>query len=1026
MNYHSFADDIGLTEHKFLSSVNFYIRTSLREAKRRRLYFCLAVWSTLIVVCATAISMTIIDYAPLIFVKTVEAKSASIDVLLRPSDVGIQTFDGMINRYDNKKLLLNTTAIRRRIEPIYPKVTSPRTEFSALFIAPGNSAACLIGAQPPYTECYKHSGKFLAQETQNEDSLGMGDRLPLPKEIPQDSVIISTKQARALNVQEGDTVVVEIDIKDLLIELMINFNRQKGSQEEMVNTLYIPTSIFYLTLTVEKILESVIGKIPDEDFGSTMIYEYKHLFKVIAQNLPKEFLSLKNAENFQAFLAVHSPTDYADQIIFNLKNRQAIYLDTNFDNIQSSVTKFASRISEELGVFPYEMELPVYDSLLPMRFGSLFLGVTLKMIIFILFILSVIVIYNLLMVTVETKTFEFGVIRMLGLNKLGIAQLVLIQALFFVIPGLILGVLLSHPLLNFISQYLEEKLHAEIPTYPTSVALFWSVIMGLLIPTVSSYYPMKEALGKNLNVSLDLLHSKTSSVHISIEVEADKIPWARITFAVIAIFYGLSQYLFLPLSLLTFELGLLLSIFFITLMGIFLGLTVLSLNFQYIVEKFVTRIFFFWASVSFRTLILKNLLAHKIRNRQTSVMYSLSLGFIIFITVSLNQEITNISYVIQARRGSLIQVTDTFNLDRSHIENHINTQLADIVEEYAWMTDDLNGFLVNKGYQGVTISHRGKLYNIPGRIFGVSPTVFQATLREYLKVGEADPESELDLGEQLYTARGSQSVIMGEYYREFLKLSLDPESTLMLTVGNGQGSRSEEFRVLATLNFAPGFRFSQIPLVTNQDIIISLPTYMRLAGDEIKKSEDIPLRKLFIKVKDNSVKNLEHAYESLSKFRELHYPGLAIWDIRDIQNSLAKSETAITVIFISIEAIVMILSLFSLITSMSTNILEQSKEIAVLRSIGVTRKMINYLYVAEGFVLVFSSAMFGIMIGTVIGWTISVQRVLFTQLPVEFVFPYRDTITVLIIAVLSSLASSYLPAKRITDMQIGKIMRHGA
>ena len=34
--------------------------------------------------------------------------------------------------------------------------------------------------------------------------------------------------------------------------------------------------------------------------------------------------------------------------------------------------------------------------------------------------------YNLLLVSIETKTFELGVLRVLGLNKLGVVSLIIV------------------------------------------------------------------------------------------------------------------------------------------------------------------------------------------------------------------------------------------------------------------------------------------------------------------------------------------------------------------------------------------------------------------------------------------------------------------------------------------------------------------------------------------------------------------------------------------------------------------------
>jgi len=314
---------------------------------------------------------------------------------------------------------------------------------------------------------------------------------------------------------------------------------------------------------------------------------------------------------------------------------------------------------------------------------------------------------------------------------------------------------------------------------------------------------------------------------------------------------------------------------------------------------------------------------------------------------------------------------------------------------------------------------------VDARIIGVSPSIFDATLSQFIKTEKVDEESELPLGEQLYTARGSQSLILGEYFRENLGLTLDPESTILLEMTRGKETRREELRVLATMDFAPGFRFSKIPLVRNQDILVSLPTYARLAGDSIKSFDDIPLKKIFFKIKDDDPQKLEKAYESLVSLRSKKYTKFWVWDFNDVKSSLESSQSAITIIFVSVETIVMVLSLFSLITSMSTNILEQSKEIAVLRAVGVTKKTLNRLYVAEGFVLVFSSSLFGAMIGATIGWTLSAQRVLFTQLPASFLFPWKDLLVILVVAAISAALSAYYPAKNITEMQIGKIIRHG-
>jgi len=56
---------------------------------------------------------------------------------------------------------------------------------------------------------------------------------------------------------------------------------------------------------------------------------------------------------------------------------------------------------------------------------------------------------------------------------------------------------------------------------------------------------------------------------------------------------------------------------------------------------------------------------------------------------------------------------------------------------------------------------------------------------------------------------------------------------------------------------------------------------------------------------------------------------------------------------------------------MSGNIIQQKREIGVLRCVGLSKKQITKLYVYEAFVLVFSSSFFGILIGLLVGLTMT-------------------------------------------------------
>lgn len=61
-----------------------------------------------------------------------------------------------------------------------------------------------------------------------------------------------------------------------------------------------------------------------------------------------------------------------------------------------------------------------------------------------LLMLAVLLIYSLMIGDVEEKTYEFGMLRALGFNKLWIMILLMLESFVFSIPGLILGMLTAY------------------------------------------------------------------------------------------------------------------------------------------------------------------------------------------------------------------------------------------------------------------------------------------------------------------------------------------------------------------------------------------------------------------------------------------------------------------------------------------------------------------------------------------------------------------------------------------------------
>jgi ABC-type antimicrobial peptide transport system permease subunit len=99
--------------------------------------------------------------------------------------------------------------------------------------------------------------------------------------------------------------------------------------------------------------------------------------------------------------------------------------------------------------------------------------------------------------------------------------------------------------------------------------------------------------------------------------------------------------------------------------------------------------------------------------------------------------------------------------------------------------------------------------------------------------------------------------------------------------------------------------------------------------------------------------------------------------IIDAQHDYEKNELIvkiINIIFDGIIAITMFLCFFALSANMSANLFEQSKEIGILRAIGLKKNRIKCLYFYEAIVLIMASCLLGIMIGITVGYTMVEQQ----------------------------------------------------
>ncbi len=106
--------------------------------------------------------------------------------------------------------------------------------------------------------------------------------------------------------------------------------------------------------------------------------------------------------------------EYAGMVLWNLPSRLDVYLHPNFDAVQDTLISFSTQLlciplqvpcsrSVIIGFTRLKTELPVLQSLYQTSSDSIFLDMILQIVIIILIMLSILLIYSLLSITVDAQ-----------------------------------------------------------------------------------------------------------------------------------------------------------------------------------------------------------------------------------------------------------------------------------------------------------------------------------------------------------------------------------------------------------------------------------------------------------------------------------------------------------------------------------------------------------------------------------------------------------------------------------------------
>ena len=1001
--------------------MKFIPEYSFKENLRRKCYFAICLMTCFLVSLVSLVAKAIVGQGSLIFLMLGEKDSGEIDFYLLPTTLTRNTSYASLDDYHRDNAFINFTkygqimsSYNKKKEPNPFNTSTMRTYLN------GISSNKVI--------------YLMLIDTNRERDIELGRAYPYEK-LNEGECLVHEKL-----VEKGDKeYYMNIPLGNFLTNTLLYYyhDRVNATNETLTNLEKIlQERNFTLNFgcKIKHTMDNNYGKESADDDNIVIMeqeYFYKYIADFLPENINKYFPDFKNilktdikAEEYGNLLVVNFP-----------RNRLNYYTESDYDYLLEKGVKYMNRIVEKLGTLQYyNVYMPLIKTMDKYKFGTTLLNLILNIILLGIFGLSLILIHSLLLITTETNSFEFGVLRLVGNSKKNLIFLIIFQCICFSLPAFIVALSFSFLVLKVINNVIKEELNTNLNIGITVDSFLFTFFLNFLAPVIAAIFPIRSILKKNIATSINTMINKTSGVKIEVISLQRKEITSLIIFGLLTFIYGASIYYFLPLSLISMNLGLIGLIFLWILFGILLGFILLSQNIEHLVQKGLTYLLLFFTRSYTKLLILKNLAAHRIKNRKSSLMFSLSVGIFILASVGFDIILQSIKNMRIMRNGSEILVRSKDDDDYFYPENIMHSLMQlykkKLIESFSLVTLDLGSVCFDSNFY---ISNYGKTLNSKQEIIGINSAYFAATTPQNLKISKQNTKyKNFSPSEQLYLSEfrgkiGISAILTFEF-------NADLNSKMFLKMSK----RNKEMQFLSQpafiLDSAGGLQMNSQPsMQVTRSAVISFPQYLDIlqkcrnyfsetsAEFRFISYSNMPIWGANIKTKSPIT---EKEIGEISDIIKYYGPAnIDIWLFASLNSRLRMISNIVFLIFYIISSVVLIFCLFNLTASMTINIFEQKKEIAIMRSLGMKRRHLIFIFIAEAFILILTASIIGTIVGSIIAFTMALQFGVFTNVNVAFTLPVGSIIVIIIISILGGILSTYIPARNMLNQSIAQLIK---
>eukprot|EP00026_Physarum_polycephalum_P001035 Phypoly_transcript_01036.p1 GENE.Phypoly_transcript_01036~~Phypoly_transcript_01036.p1 ORF type:complete len:1168 (+),score=174.37 Phypoly_transcript_01036:78-3581(+) len=1111
------------------------IRYVITDAKRHKKGFIIGIATVFIVVMFVSLLQNVIQKSPIVFLKLSEDEVGEFDmVMTSPTNLVInytQTAQLLSDVETVEGLAPRWLSIARLVPDVRPETNS-----SVILIAIDSLLEKKIGIGRSWThrplgdaEMHVTSSVLRRMDVLPNtntsvnmviDLLGYYENLAGTGDTPADIIMTQIEEQSGFNFTQNITIPDfaaqlqellgdNVNVTDFLDSIIGpgSYNLQKGviypdkvflfmfanfKKSLVINTPFIvcdgidepdgkyPKALGNVAVIESKYLENIVRNAAQQ--ATSFIRQNLTDFEELAPFLEPFGLNVTNItdivlqalEVFDQLGNTTSLNDFAPMIIVMDKHRVDSYKKDQ-GGLDSDMIEFTNAVSEGVGVdYPVSTELPIAVTLKQFQFTKMSLDQIFNCVACVMLALGGMLIYSLLLNDVEAKTYEYGMLRGLGMRQYVLIELLLTQAIYFSIPGILFGLLFGWLIYLIVAAFIASFVNLPVDVEFTTSAIVVAVLLGFFMPIVANIFPIRRALTHTLRDALDIYHQVRNETNVQI-IRLEKLgldPW-QLVLAFCTVFFGFIIYYMVPYSFIYQNFSLFFMIMSGILLGMLFGLALIAQTIQPMLEKAALLLIMWgWDRSSLSSLVRKNLFSHMNRNLKTAIMFTICLTFIIFAGTVFRLQGHSIGELVQLGVGGDLWVFSPRAIGplpeddlRAYLESDMLYNAHTVVLGYTFITYTLT---YSEGISNTRLSNLADYPEVPVRVVGVEENFLNVAYDRFFNPTEYDLEftydevdGKPDVIKSLYTDAGKEllplekggiaipptilptnstrigtptqsttrayknyvDVIISEAMR--VTASVDTSVPMRLKMDTHTGGTGIYLaKARALLNRAPGFFFSSYSLAAYfSPVLVSMPVYQRFLNASMKNPPlSPPKQTLLIRTKpEATLFEREGVINGVRNF--LSDDSIIVQNTQDIIDSTKIAVNLLDLFFYTVATISVILCFFVLWLSFTANVNENSWEFGVLRSIGLTSFQVIRVYVYEALAIIIASVLLGASIGMIVSISLTVQLNLFTELPFWFQFPYVLFFGVLAMSVGVAVAGSYFPLTAYKEKPISAVLK---